>query len=115
MEIARRSLGARHVETLSAIRNLGSLLHEAGDLEGAATLFSEALEGSRETLGNDHADTLVSMNNLGGLYQERGDNEGAKVLYVEALRARSIGLTRAGCDEMRGTRGRHSRVTPSHG
>ena len=47
--------------------NLGGLLQDMGDLEGAKSLLVEALQGSRETLGDRHPRTLISVNNLCGL------------------------------------------------
>ena len=42
---------SRHPDTLVSINNLGQLLKDQGDLEGAAPLMREALEARCETLG----------------------------------------------------------------
>ena len=49
----RETLGERHPSTLTSISNLGMLLKEKGDLDGAEALYREALEGwCRATLGD---------------------------------------------------------------
>ncbi|EOD11930.1 hypothetical protein EMIHUDRAFT_464982 [Emiliania huxleyi CCMP1516] len=68
--------------TSTLTNQLGMLLYEQGDLDGA-----EALEGRRETLGDRHRfhrSTLSSINSLGGLRREKGDLDGAEALYREA-------------------------------
>ena len=67
--MSRATLGNRHPHTLSSINNLGSLLHDKGDLAAAEPLYREALEGQRKTLGNRHPATLNSIRNLGALLQ----------------------------------------------
>ena len=42
---------SRHPDTLISINNLGLLLQDQGDLDGAAPLYREALQARRETLG----------------------------------------------------------------
>ena len=42
---------SRHPGTLTSINNLGMLLKDQGDLDGAAPLLREALQAKRETLG----------------------------------------------------------------
>ena len=49
---------------LTSINNLGCLLLAKGDVEGAETLFLQALEGRRETLGDRHLSTLTSIYSL---------------------------------------------------
>ena len=41
--------------------NLGTLLQDKGDLDGAEPLLRKALEGYRETLGDQHRDTLTAI------------------------------------------------------
>jgi hypothetical protein len=71
-----------------SINNLGGLLQDSGDLDGAAALYHEALTARRHELGDTHPDTLISINNLGGLLHEKGELPAAAKLYHEALYAR---------------------------
>ena len=67
------------------LNNLGRLLQDQGNLDGAAPLILDALQGYRETLGDRHADTLSSIANLGSLLCAKGDLNGAAPLLREAL------------------------------
>ena len=78
--------------TSKLLNNLGRLLHDQGDLQGAAPLFREALAARRSTLGDTHPDTLTSINNLGSLMHDLGNLEGATPLFREALAARRATL-----------------------
>merc|ERR1719424_1980044 len=73
--------------TSNLINNLGLLLKDQGDLDGAEALLREALEARRETLGDRHPNTLISINNLGLLLKKQGDLDGAEPLLREALEA----------------------------
>merc|ERR1719424_468310 len=84
----RETLGDRHPNTLTSINNLGFLLKNQGDLDGAEALYREALAASRETLGDRHPSTLTSINNLGLLLKKKADLDGAEALYHEALEAK---------------------------
>ena len=66
-EARRETQGETHLETLTALNNLGSAHFAAGDLEAAEELYRECLHSRREVLGEDDPDTYTSMNNLGEL------------------------------------------------
>ena len=76
------------------LNNLGLLLHDQGDYEGAAPLCREALQIRRETLGDRHPSTLISMNNLGGLLQAQGDYEGAAPAITSTARVTAAASAR---------------------
>ena len=44
-----------------AANNLGTVLNEIGDLDGARDLFEQALSGYEKSLGPDHPDTYVKI------------------------------------------------------
>ena len=67
------------------LNNLGRLLKDQGDYEGAAPLYREALQIRRETLGNRHPSTLISIFNLSMLMRAKGEEEEAKRLCREAV------------------------------
>jgi len=95
--------------TSKLISNLGMLLHDRGDLDGAEALYREALEAQRETLGDRHPNTLTSINNLGRLLAAKGDLDGAEALYREALEGQQETLGgRQRCFARRWRRGRET-------
>ena len=57
------------LDVAGTLSNIGAVLQDQGDLDGAAPLLREALEAMRETLGDRHPHTLTSINNLGWLLQ----------------------------------------------
>ncbi|MDG2443526.1 MAG: tetratricopeptide repeat protein, partial [Luminiphilus sp.] len=64
-EVARESLvvheqmlGGEHPDTLTSVNNLGGLLRDEGDYDGAEPLCRRALEARERTLGGEHPDTL---------------------------------------------------------
>jgi tetratricopeptide (TPR) repeat protein len=65
--------------------DLGKLLQDKDDYEGAEALFRRALEGRQKALGVKHPDTLSSMENLGNFLKLKLDYEGAEALYRRAL------------------------------
>ena len=85
LEGYERELGPDHPDTLTSVNNLGILLKDKGDYEGAEKLYRRALEGREKQLGPDHPSTLTSVSNLGSLLWVMGDNEGAEKLHRRAL------------------------------
>ena len=58
------ALGAEHPDTLGIVNNLGDLLSEKGDYDGAEALYRRALEGREKALGAEHPDTRQTLTNL---------------------------------------------------
>jgi tetratricopeptide (TPR) repeat protein len=85
LEGEEKALGPDHPDTLETVNNLGDLLREKGDSEGAEELFRRALEGQEKALGSDHPDTLNSVWRLGIQLRAKGDLEGAEELFRQAL------------------------------
>jgi nephrocystin-3 len=92
LESREKVLGAEHPDTLGSVNNLGGLLHDKGDYEGAEALCRRALNGREKVLGSEHPDTLMSMNNLGSLISYQGDYKDAEVLYRRALEGKEKAL-----------------------
>jgi Flp pilus assembly protein TadD len=65
--------------------NLGSLLQELGDLDGARVQMEWALAIDEAALGPDHPDVAALRNNLGRVLQDLGDLEGARMQIGRAL------------------------------
>ena len=85
LEGHERELGPDHSNTLMSVFNLGIILKNNGDNEGAEKLVCRALEGQERKLGQDHPDTLKSVNSLGNLLSINGDYEETEKLYRRAL------------------------------
>ena len=66
----RRLYGREHPEVADSLMDLAEVLQDRGDLDGAETLFREALAMRRKLLGEDRA-TGVSMNMLAHLLRAR--------------------------------------------
>ena len=81
LEGRRETLGNQHQDTLTAINNLGVLLHDKGDRKAAEPLLREAVERRSETLGRGHPSTLASINDLCALLQKMSDLTVAIYLY----------------------------------
>ncbi len=84
-EIARRTLGAEHPETIGAVNDIGVLLQARGSLADAERFFRESLATYRHALGDEHPDTLRSLNNMGSLLQAAGKLAEAEPYLREAL------------------------------
>lgn len=85
VEVARRTLGSEHHNTLSSMNNLADALRAQGDLGEARGLIEEALPSMRRVLGPEHPDTLSSTSNLATVLQAQGDLAGARRLIGEIL------------------------------
>ena len=85
METYRRTLGDEHLDTLTSINNMGSLLKSQGKYDEALPYFSEALETRRRTLGDEHPDTLASINNIGDLLTKQGKYDEALPYMQESI------------------------------
>jgi tetratricopeptide (TPR) repeat protein len=83
----RAAFGPEHVRVAQTMNDLGVLLAERGDYEGARRSLEEALGLRRKLLG-EHADVAVTLVELGRIYQDGGMNQHAEPLQREALEMR---------------------------
>ena len=67
------------------MNNLGGVLWELGDLEGARGCFERALGIDEAVYGQDHPNVATGVNNLGMVFKDLGDLEGARENYERAL------------------------------
>jgi len=88
LEIRRRVLGERHLDTLTSMNALGLLYFNLGKPEQAQPLLERTLELRTQMLGEDDASTSVTMNNLGRLYRTQGKMALAEKMYSRALQIR---------------------------
>ena len=70
----------------SALSNLGGVLKDLGDLEGAKENWEHALKIDEGVYGPDHPSVARDVSNLGIVLQDLGDLEGAKENYERALK-----------------------------
>jgi tetratricopeptide (TPR) repeat protein len=75
-----------------SIYNLGIVLSDKGDYDGAEVIYRRALERYEKALGAEHSDTLASVCNLGHILSRKGDYEGAEALYRRGLDGREKAL-----------------------
>jgi hypothetical protein len=71
MKVQRATLGPKHPDTLSSMKNLASPLQAQGKLAESEALFKEMLEGFRAALGPQHPKTLTSERSLAQVSQQR--------------------------------------------
>jgi tetratricopeptide (TPR) repeat protein len=60
-------------------------MHDAGDLEGAESLFRSAVQQQRELLGDSHPDLGQALGNLAFVLRDRDDYEGSRASFFEAV------------------------------
>lgn len=81
-------LGPAEPSTLVSINNLGTLLFERGELEGANTLVHEALHLRQSMLGPLDPATLRSMDTLSQIQRAKGDLTFAAATATQVLEGR---------------------------
>ena len=86
LKICESVLGVNHPDTATSYSNIGALLREKGDLDGALQEHQKALKIRESVLGVNHPDTATSYNNIGALQQDKGDLDGALQHYQKALK-----------------------------
>ncbi len=67
------------------VNNLGGVLQDMGDLEGARARYERALGIDEGAYGPDHPQVAVSLNNLGGVLVEVGAVKEARARFERAL------------------------------
>lgn len=72
LAIRSQVLGEQHPLTLDLTHRLGFVLHLAGELDQAESLFRESLAGRQAVLGEQHPATLRALNDLGYLLVDKG-------------------------------------------
>lgn len=85
LEISRKILGPRHIDTLQSAYWLAVVECDRGDLAEAERQQVEALALQREVLGDEHPDTLLSMGNLGRIRAKQGRHAEARGLLERAV------------------------------
>ena len=85
LKIAEATYGSDHYQVATIANNLGSVLHDMGDLQGAKKLYERALQIDEKALGPDHLNVARDATKLGTVLHDMGDLQGAKKLYERAI------------------------------
>jgi tetratricopeptide (TPR) repeat protein len=89
LDLRRRALGERDLDTLASMNSLAELLGNQGKYSEAETLQSKVVDLRRRVLGDENPNTLVSMNGLANSYKHL-----AKFAEAEALQSKVLDVRR---------------------
>jgi tetratricopeptide (TPR) repeat protein len=87
-EIAKRTLGEEHQDTLSCLNSLALPYSARGRWKEAEELHVQVLETIKRVLGDEHPATLNSMNNLALTYWDQERWKEAEELHLQVLETR---------------------------
>ncbi|OBT51626.1 hypothetical protein VE04_08927 [Pseudogymnoascus sp. 24MN13] len=80
-----RVLGEEHIETISSLSLLGSVLEEQGKYKEAEATQRQALEGYIKAIGEEHTATLTSVRLLGLALERQGKYEEAEAMHQRSV------------------------------
>jgi len=83
--IDRAAFGGDHPKVAVRVNNIGRVLQDKGDIEGALRCFRDAERINRAAFGDDHPKVAIRVANIGSVLQDKGDLEGALRCYREAF------------------------------
>lgn len=86
-----RMFGSAHPDTLWAMGNLAESRRAQGDLDRAADLLEDVMEGRLRVLGGSHPDTLWAVTTLADVRRAQGDTASAEELTARATAMRRNG------------------------
>ena len=85
LEITEKVNGSEHPKTGERLNNLGLLLSDKDDYEGAENFYKRALAIDEKTQGLDHHDTGKKFNNIGSILVKKGQYVEAEIFFQKAL------------------------------
>ena len=86
LEGRRRVLGAEHKKTLDSLNNMGNVLANMEDYEGALDYYKKELRAKERVLGKKHPSTLMTTRKMVGTFKYRlKDFTKAEEMYRLAL------------------------------
>lgn len=80
-----KNLGPEHPDVAILANNLGTVLLDMGDFDGAQAAFERALTIWEKDPVPEQPQVATVVNNLGLVLKARGDNDGAQLAYERAL------------------------------
>jgi tetratricopeptide (TPR) repeat protein len=86
VELAKKTYGLEHEETLGIIAIHALLLDDLGKLAESEVLTRELVAGVKKVFGPTHVNTAVVTNNLASLVRREGRPQEARELFAEAIR-----------------------------
>ncbi|MFJ9359318.1 tetratricopeptide repeat protein [Streptomyces mirabilis] len=78
LDLRREVLGPDHLETITTMHNLASVLHDLGELGEAERLRTHVWRALERVQGAEHHDTLTARHELGRLLHDRGQLDAAE-------------------------------------
>jgi len=85
LAIDEAAYGPDHPRVAIIVNNLGSVLRDRDDLDGAEDAFRRALSINEAAYGPNHPKVAGCINNLGGVLRAQGDLAGAGDAFQRAL------------------------------
>ena len=85
LEIDEETIGAGRPQVAVRLNNLGGVLQDLGDLNGARAYYERALTIIERAWGSQHRSLAVVRGNLGLLLEQAGDQAGARNQYGLAV------------------------------
>jgi hypothetical protein len=86
----QRALGTDHPHTLTAMGNLGMLLHEKGNLSQAIPILALTFQKKQQLLGERHSDTTLAAWNYFRVLQDFYDNANIDSTYAKKIFTENI-------------------------
>ena len=86
MEGRRRVLGEKHKKTLDLLNNMGAILGNIKDYQGALGYYQQVIRVQEKVVGKTHPSTLDTIMNMASTYMEGlKDFVKAEKMYRQAL------------------------------
>lgn len=85
LEIRRRELGEKNVDTLASMASLAAVYERRGNFKAAEPLYRETLAVERRRLGDQHPATLKTMNGLATTFLDEGEYAKAASLLEQVV------------------------------
>lgn len=85
LTLSRAKFGPKHVSTLTALGNLGTVQLRSGHLDAAEATLEETIAGLEETLGKEADSLRAPLNDLGELRRLHHRPDDAEALHRRAL------------------------------
>jgi TPR repeat protein/tetratricopeptide (TPR) repeat protein len=90
--LAQENLGKNHAVSIMAERQLGEIIMQQGDVVGAKSLFTQAVQHSTASLGATHTETLAVYTLLATLHEQQMELSKAAKILVSVQRSYNEGL-----------------------
>lgn len=86
--ILEKRLGANHVQTMKAVRNMARYYSEIGEVDKGLELGAQALTAFEQKFGSLHPEVAKCLNSMGRMYLRKGDLANAEAKVLAALHIR---------------------------